>query len=137
MVDKNTNLATVVASHLLRCRQVSTGVERIGEGGATHGVGVKGAMPAAASRPRMIPATPSSASRRSPVRLPQTARPNSGPASHPHPPAIHRRLQLYQKMRGLSILIALSARTMILNISSSTYDPRSRLCWTDKPGTIG
>src|SRR6266508_3969485 len=40
------------------------------------------------------------------------------------------KLQLYQKVRDRSILIALSARTMMVNVSSSAYYPRSKLCWT-------
>jgi len=121
--------ATVVAScrhafmtdHLLHRRQVGAGVEQ---------PGVKGAMPVAAARSRRITATRSSASRRSPPRLPRTARPNNTPVPCPRTPARRRRLPLYQKVRDRSILIALSARTIMANLASSAYDPHRKLRWT-------
>ncbi len=68
-----------------------------------------------------IPATPSSASRRSPTHPPRTARRNNAPTARPRTPAIRRRLPLYQKVRDRSLRIALSARTMMVNVSSSAY----------------
>jgi hypothetical protein len=100
--------------------------------------GVKGATLAAAARSRKITATPSSASPRSRTRPPRTARPNNAPASCPRIPAMRRRLPLYQKACDRSIRIALSARTLMVNVSSSAFHPRSKLCWTGiEPSTIG
>jgi hypothetical protein len=79
--------------------------------------GVKRATPAAAARSRRITATPASANHCFPTRSTGSARPNCRPASRPRTPAMRRRLQLYQKVRDLSILIALSARTMVVNVS--------------------
>ena len=94
--------------------------------------GVNGTIPAADVRSRRITATPSSASRRSPTRPPRTARPNNAPAPCPRTPAMRRRLPLYQKVCDRSIRSALSARIMMVNVSSSAYDLRSKLCWTGR-----
>jgi hypothetical protein len=119
-----------MSKHLLHHRQVGAGVTLSRREVCRISCGLKGATPAAAARSRKIPATRSSASPRSPPRLPRTARPNNAPAPRPRTPAMRRRLPLDQKVGDRSIRSALSARIMMVNVSSSAYDLRSKRCWT-------
>ena len=94
--------------------------------------GVKGATPAAAARSRRkppLPHPPAAAHRLvRRARLGQTTRRRRARA----PPAMHRRLPLYQTVPGRSIRSALSARLMMVNVASSAYNLRRKRCRTGR-----
>src|SRR3982751_5362274 len=92
--------------------------------------GVKGTTLAAATRSRRITATPHprAAVRRLVRRelLGQTTPRRPARA----PPAVRGRLPLEQKVRDCSILLALSARTLMANVSARAYYLCRKRCWT-------